>query len=154
MKEGRREGVGAGFPRPERGLPDRNMFSRPECGFLARSVVYPTGVCFLARSMFPRPEYGSSPRVWFPRLEYVSLSGGGSNIAVAILIRTVLLDSMTPTCQLSTVNCQHQQRPNLTGYSYNFTPGKWSFVRRCLLFVVLVCLLQIQYTHYPREKTH
>ncbi|MDJ0795319.1 MAG: hypothetical protein QNJ51_00565 [Calothrix sp. MO_167.B12] len=25
---------------------------------------------------------------------------------------------MTPTCQLSTVNCQHQKRPNLTGYSY------------------------------------
>ena len=39
------------------------------------------------------------------------------NIAVAILIRTVLLGSMT-LCHLSTVNCQHQKRTNLTGYSY------------------------------------
>ena len=39
-------------------------------------------------------------------------------IAVAILIRTVLFDSRTLTCQLSTVNCQHQKRPNFTGYSY------------------------------------
>jgi len=39
-------------------------------------------------------------------------------IAVAILIRTVLFDSRNLTCQLSTVNCQHQKRPNFTGYSY------------------------------------
>jgi len=40
------------------------------------------------------------------------------DIAVAILIRTVLLDSRNLTCHLSPVNCQHQKRPNLTGYSY------------------------------------
>ncbi len=49
---------------------------------------------------------------------YLSPLPKGVDIAVAILIRTVLLYSMTPTCQLSTVNCQHQKRPNLTGYSY------------------------------------
>ncbi|MDJ0796504.1 MAG: hypothetical protein QNJ51_06660 [Calothrix sp. MO_167.B12] len=54
-----------------------------------------------------------------PRLQEIAIIN--SNIAVAILIRTVLLDSMTPTCQLSTVNCQHQKRPNLTGYSYIVT---------------------------------
>ncbi len=54
-----------------------------------------------------------------PLLRLPHLSCQPSTIAVAILIRTVLLDSMTPTCQLSTVNCQHQKRPNLTGYSYN-----------------------------------
>jgi len=51
-------------------------------------------------------------------------------IAVAILIRTVLLELRTLICQLSTVNCQHKKRPNLTGYSYicNFSKKAIAFL--------------------------